>query len=252
MATLRLLFSIAAVVRFLTRTRSDRCACQMSWLLFYYSWWQNCPTRLGNLTLKLPELRLPTGYMAVACAGVVGVLVDTGGGHQCAFCGSVHLDTHKHNVENVWRRLLRKPAQQFFNGHGRCSPDSDSYGVLTSNNELAMRVFETGCSSWVPMPGGGAGCGAGAECCELAVRVVETGCRLRAWWKQGAGAGCWCLAVRVAGTRCQCWACAWWKQGVWKAGGAGQLSFGTNMVAHALIPKLWMWLMELCVNIRMP
>ena len=51
--------------------------------------------------------------------------------------------------------------------------------------------------------------------------------------RQGAGAGC----VLVLG-------------GAWKAGELWAV--GANMVAHALIPKLWMWLMEFCVNIRMP
>ena len=97
-------------------------------------------------------------------------------------------------------------------------PDSDSYGVLTSsNNELAVRAFETGVPvpavvlvlgavSWVLCAWWRLGAGAGR--CELAVRVVETGCR------------CWCceLAVRVVVTRCWCWLCAWWRQGDWKAG----------------------------------
>ena len=52
----------------------------------------------------------------------------------------------------------------------------------------------------------------------------------------GAGAGCVRGGDRVLGKLANC----------------GQLPFGANMVAHALIPKLWMWLMELCVNIRMP
>ena len=50
------------------------------------------------------------------------------------------------------------------------SRHSDSYGVLTpKNNELAARAFETGCRS------AGAGCGAGAGCCEMAVRVPVLG-----------------------------------------------------------------------------
>ena len=42
----------------------------------------------------------------------------------------------------------------------------------------------------------GAGCGAGAGCCELAVRVVETGCRCRVLV---AGAGCGARAGCCAG-----------------------------------------------------
>ena len=137
------------------------------------------------------------------------------------------------------------------------SPDSDSYGVVTSNsNELAAHAFETGsagaecCELAVRVVEqgagagccGGAGCGAGVGCCELAARV----------WRQSAGPGCWCwvnwrcrcwapvwvLAVRMVETGCQCWVlvlgavswlCAWWKQGAgcwvcawWRLGaGAG-------------------------------
>ena len=45
-----------------------------------------------------------------------------------------------------------------------------------------MPLLGAGCvrgGERVPVPGGAAGCGAGAGCCELAARVVETGCR---WW----------------------------------------------------------------------
>ena len=48
---------------------------------------------------------------------------------------------------------------------GYFSPDSDSYGILTSNNtELPAHAFETGCRRWCWR-------------CELAVHVLETGCR---------------------------------------------------------------------------
>ena len=51
------------------------------------------------------------------------------------------------------------------------SPDSDSYGVLTSNNnELAVQAFETGCRCRVLVL---------AVVLALAVCVVETGCRCR-------------------------------------------------------------------------
>ena len=107
---------------------------------------------------------------------------------------------------------------------------------------LAVRVVETGCPRWVLV---------------LAVRVVETGCRcwLCVWWRVGAGAGCWVLAVRVAETGCWCWVPVLGAgAGCTRRGGdrvlailayCGAADFWSDMVAHALIPKLWVWLVEL-------
>ena len=62
------------------------------------------------------------------------------------------------------------------------SPDSDSYGVLTSNNnELAVHAFETGCRS---------------RALVLAVVLVLGAVSwMCAWWRPGAGAGCWCWVL---------------------------------------------------------
>ena len=67
-------------------------------------------------------------------------------------------------------------------------------------------------ASWVPAPGARGG---------DRVPVRGAGCGR-------GGAGRWC------------WLCAWQTQGA----GAGCRQ--ANMVAHALIPKLWMWLLEFC------
>ena len=51
------------------------------------------------------------------------------------------------------------------------SLDSDSYGVPSNKNELAVRFRDR-----VPGLVLVLGAGVGWRCCELAVRVVETGC----------------------------------------------------------------------------
>ena len=76
-----------------------------------------------------------------------------------------------------------------------CSPDSDSYVVLTSNdNELAVRAFR--CSFR----------------CRVLVLVLGAVGWLCAWWKQGAGAGRRCSG---------CWLCAWREGGGCWVVGAG-------------------------------
>ena len=40
------------------------------------------------------------------------------------------------------------------------------------------------------------------------------------------------------------WLCAWWRQ----LANCGAVDFGANMAAHALIPKLFLWLVELCLS----
>ena len=75
------------------------------------------------------------------------------------------------------RRKKGGPTAPHTYMHVHFSPNSDSYGVLTSNNN------------------------------ELAVRVVETGCRARGADRVrvlGVGAGCWLYVVAVSGAGAGC------------------------------------------------
>ena len=107
----------------------------------------------------------------------------------------------RRNLWVTWAGNKRKSGGFAF------SPDSDSYGGFTSNNnELAVRAFETGCRCRVLVLDVVL---ALAGCCELAVCVVET-CQRRVL----------VLAVVLA-LGASCWLCAWWRQAL----GAGAVSW---------------------------
>ena len=146
-------------------------------------------------------------------------------------------------------------------------------GAVAGRWLCARRRQGAGCWRWAlcagcscggdraPLPGRARSAGAG--CARGGGRAPALGAVswLCAWWKLlGAGAvlcaGCARGGNRVpalgAGARCARGGdrAPALGAGAGCAGGgdtAGQLTFG----AHALIPKRWMWLMELCANVRM-